>query len=453
MKMRRINFIRILLAAGIVFGLNACDNDYESVFQETPDERVEQALGEFENLLISAPFGWKASLHTQAGTTYLYYFNFKEGGNVTMMSDFDQTAAGEPMDTEWRLKALQRPTLSFPIYSYIHLPADPDSEVNNGFPGSGLLSDFEFGFTNNGGDTLIMKGLKYQSEMRMVQATQAESEAYHAKRIQELFMNTDEYVGLHRAYQLTLPNGREVPMGLSLEYKLAAFQFIEGDEIKLLLSPFVFSINGIEFLKKANIDGFEIEKLVWDDANHSYYVPLEEPVTLQGIDEPFIMNPPTSLFSRIGHELVTVVIPGEAGSNPLPGHSEAFTDAYNDAATKILEGQYRLTLHETKFVFAPNSNQMFMILTVTQPTVGGGISVFTAQYLYSYQLRDDGTLKFKLENQDQNGNAIYADMLSILSHFDNDTFKVEYVGGGFSLIAGFFSQEEPAYYFSGYLAE
>src|SRR5690606_41631089 len=65
MKMRRINFIRILLAAGVVFGLNACDNDYESVFQETPDERVEQALGEFENLLISAPFGWKASLHTQ----------------------------------------------------------------------------------------------------------------------------------------------------------------------------------------------------------------------------------------------------------------------------------------------------------------------------------------------------------------------------------------------------
>ena len=93
-----------------------------------------------------------------------------------------------------------------------------------------------------------------------------------------------------------------------------------------------------------------------------------------------------------------------------------------------------------------------MILSVLQP-VSGGYARFTAQYTYSYQVRDGGTIKFKLEGTDQNAGLLYADMIGILNHFDNDTFKMEYIGGAFNLVAGFFSQEETGYHFGAYIVE
>jgi hypothetical protein len=159
------------------------------------------------------------------------------------------------------------------------------------------------------------------------------------------------------------------------------------------------------------------------------------------------------LHSRLGNELLTAVIPHGSGSFPLPGQSDVFTEVYNNAATQMLEGEFRLTLGEVRFVFIPNTDRMLMIVSISQPTAGGGSVGFTAQYTYSYQVRNGGILKFKQEATDGNGALLYADMIGILSHFDNDTFKMEYVGGGFNLIAAFFSQEEPNYHFSAYLVD
>ena len=140
-NMKNTLLINVLIAACMV--LAGCDDNYETIFPETPDDRVKKSLEEYNTLLMSAPYGWKASLYTGTGAGYFYYLDFNENGSVTMLSDFNQSAAGEPMTSEWVVKALQRPTLSFTSYSYIHLPADPDGNINNGIPGSGLLSDFE----------------------------------------------------------------------------------------------------------------------------------------------------------------------------------------------------------------------------------------------------------------------------------------------------------------------
>jgi hypothetical protein len=428
----------------------SCDSEYEPIFSESPDERVQAELDRYETMLMSAPHGWKAALYTGTGSGYFYYFDFNEDGSVSMLSDFNSTTAGDVMESTWTLKALQQITLSFTTYSYIHLPADPDGDINNGIPGSGLLSDFEFSFARTSGDSVIMKGLKHNAQFVLIPSTAEEKQAYLDKRIQYLLQQTETFLTGHTSYILSLPDGITIPMALSLPRKMISFQYVDGEEIQIPITSYTFSIDGILLKDPITIGTSTIDKLLWDDDAGVFYVPLTERVDLEGSNEPFILTPPTPLSDIIGEKLVTAYLPGYATQSPLPGQSEWFTILLNDAADKLLNGEYHLTLEEIKFVFVPNTDRMLMIISISQPTPSGP-ALFTAQYTYSYQVRDGGILKFKLELKDGNANLIYPDLAEILSHFDNDTFKMEYVGGGFGLIASFFSQEDGGFYFAGYL--
>lgn len=431
----------------------SCDHDYDAVFPASPDDRVKKTLQEYEDLLMQAPFGWKTALYTGSGAGYFYHFEFKQKEEVVMLSDFNEQTAAEAMKGTWALKALQRPTLSFTTYSYVHLPADPDGNINNGIPGSGLLSDFEFAFVRSANDSIILKGIRHDTEVVMIHATREERDQYFTQRIQQLIQSTEQYLNSARGYRLTLPNDEQIPVALSVSRKLIAFQYLDNDGNTILTptTSFIFTVNGIRLKDELIIHNYRVRELIWDDINGAYYVPFDPPIALAAFEDPFIFSPGTPLYSKPGNEPVTIVIPSQALERPLPGHSDSFTEAYQFAATRMKEGQYQLTLDEIEFAFVPFTNRMLMILSVLQPVAGGGAARFTAQYVYSYQRRDDGTIKFKSEGMDQNASILYEDMVGILMHFDNDTFRMEYVGGDFSIIGGFFSQEEPDYYFSGYL--
>lgn len=439
----------------IVWALSAssCNQDYEGVFPGSPDDRVRETLDEYKDLVTQAPFGWKAALYTGSGAGYFFHFEFKDKEEVIMLSDFNEHTAGEAMTGTWAIKALQKPTLSFTTYSYVHLPADPDGDINNGIPGSGLLSDFEFAFVRSGNDSVVLKGIQHGTEVVMVRATEEEREQYYTQRIRQLIQSTGQYLASARGYRLSLPNDQQVPMALSISRKLIAFQYLDSDG-ETILTPttsFIFTVNGIRLREELVVNNYTIRELIWDDSNGLYVIPFDTPVPLVASDDPFIFYPSVALNSKVGNEPVTAVIPRDALTHPLPGQSESFTAAFQFAATRMKEGQYNLDLEKMEFVFVPFTNRMLMVVSVLQPSSGGGAARFTAQYAYSYQLRDDGTIKFKSEGMDQNAAILYDDMVGILMHFDNDAFRMEYVGGDFSLIAGFFSQEEPDYYFSGYL--
>ncbi|RAW00519.1 DUF4302 domain-containing protein [Pseudochryseolinea flava] len=453
--MKQIKIYTIVSLVATLAMMTSCDKQYDTIFKETPDERVQAALAEYNQTLVNAPHGWTASLYTGTGAGYFYYFNFKDDGTVNMLSDFNVTTAGEIMGSTWTLKALQRPSLSFTTYSYVHLPADPDGNINNGIPGSGLRSDFEFAFVRTAGDSIIMEGLLHKAQLFLVKASAEEKTAYEGKRIQELFLKTETYLNDYRGYTLTLPNNVEVPMALALEQKLISFQYLaaQDETIQLPMSAFTFSTDGIILKDPIRIHDYTIKKLVWDDNTESYHVTFDTPVTLVGNDSPFILRPATPLHSILGEVSIKTLIPYGAGENPLPAQSDEFTEAYNFAATQMHEGEFRLTLENMQFVFPPNTDRMFFVVSVLQPVSGGGYARFLAQYTYSYQVRADGTIKFKLEGNDDNAGALYADLIGILNHFDNDTFTLEYVGGGFSKTVAFFSQEEIGYHFGAYMTE
>lgn len=451
-NIRNINYWSFILSVSIMAGLSACDRNYERVFHESPDERVREALNEYNELLVDAPYGWKATLYTGTGGGYFYYFDFNDDGTVTMLSDFNATTAGQSMEGTWVLKALQRPTLSFDTYSYIHMPADPDGNVNGGSDGEGLVSDFEFYFSEEIGDSLILQGIENGSQIVFVKTTEAEAQAIQDKKIQEIYTNTTQFMASGSSLRVSLPDGTEIPVIISIPQKVAGFQYLDdnGEDIMIKGAAFTFSLNGIILKEPLQIKGYSVRELIWDETSEAYYVNFDGPAMITATDEPFFFYPNTPLHESLGYKYSAVLIPEGVGTHPFSGQSQGFTDAYNEAAQKLIEGEYRLTLREIKFIFVPATHYMYMDVTITQEN-NGTTSSFLAEYGYTYELMEGGVYKFFFEGADQNGWTLFENFSDILSHFDNDTFTTGYIGGDFYLVSGFFSQEDPDYSYAGYL--
>lgn len=430
---------------------SSCDRSYESVFGESPDDRVNRSLLEYNTRLTQAPYGWKAFLYTGTNAGYFFYLDFKDDGNVMMLSDFNATSAGDVDNGTWVLKALQRPTLSFTTYSYIHLPADPDGNINNGIPGSGLLSDFEFAFLRTSGDSIILEGVQHQSDLILLPAAQQEQQLYLDKRIQFLYNKTSQFLEANKGYRIDLPGGAQVPMIVDMSLKRIVFQYLnwDQDKIETLSTSYTFSNDGIKLKDDIKIESNVIKELRWDDQLNTFYIPSSQPIALIGYNEPFIFTTAKPLYSELGDQRVSLVIPYTPGKL-LAGQSTMFSELYKNAADEMKQGQFNIETDGIEIVFVPNTDRMFLTLHFRAPS-NGGYSALTAQYIYSYQVREGGILKFKHEGSDENGSTLYLDMINILSHFENDTFTIEYIGGDFNILAGLFSQETPDYYFSGYL--
>jgi hypothetical protein len=90
--------------------LLSCKRETDPVFDQSPDERLNEALQKYQSTLTGAPDGWNATLVTAIGITFNFYFRFNDSNRVFMYSDFDSTSAGVVKESSYRLKALQQPS-------------------------------------------------------------------------------------------------------------------------------------------------------------------------------------------------------------------------------------------------------------------------------------------------------------------------------------------------------
>lgn len=453
MRMRKKNrSLNVLFVIGVLLAMIACDEEYQPIFNERSDERVQKALNDYTELLNSATHGWKAMLYTQAGAGYFYYLDFQENGDVSMLSDFNETTAAVPMDGTWVLKGLQKPTLTFDTYSYIHLPADPDGNVNGGVSGEGLLSDFEFTFVKVSGDSIIMKGLKHDTQLFLLKATEEETSQILDDRIMNVLQNSTAYLAGNSGLKLRLPDNTIVPLAIDVNTKLFAAQYLSDDESKIetFISPFTFSLEGIVLKSSALIRGNAFRELFWDEDKGVYVAQLSTPVDLVNETGPYFFHPSIPLYSVIGRSYKSVSMPASPRENRLPGQSDAFIEAYDEAAEGMLIGPYMLTLQDMSYVFDPVGKLMYYDVIIAQ-TRNGVTSRYLAEFVYSYETDASGAVTFTAIGSNDNAQLISFDLRTILQHFDKDTFTLEYIAGGFELIGGFYSQKSPEFSFSGYL--
>lgn len=165
------NLIYIFLLAAV---FAACRKDDSKPANGTVDERVEASMTAYQTQLASAKFGWKGFLNTGSNGVYTFLFNFNDKNRVTMSSDYDPAA----LESSYRLKALQQPSLLFDTYSTLHKLQDPDPSKFNGAPGAGKGADFEFRFVSATADTIKLEGLFNQTPLILVRsASQEENKA------------------------------------------------------------------------------------------------------------------------------------------------------------------------------------------------------------------------------------------------------------------------------------
>ncbi len=182
----------------VSLGMVGCQKKIaDSIDGQTPDQRLSAALTAYQEKLTSAPYGWivvevttGTALNAGAPLTgpiaaFAYYMQFDTSNKVTMYADWDTSTARTPRSSSYRIKAVQRPSLIFDTYSYIHLPCDPDPSISQSpfGPGFGWGTDFEFSFADNTpaaqlGDTIHLLGNLNSASAVMIKATQAQQAAY-----------------------------------------------------------------------------------------------------------------------------------------------------------------------------------------------------------------------------------------------------------------------------------
>lgn len=240
------SFLYLLFLTTVFF---SCENKDDTVFEESADVRLNAALASYEKQLVEAPYGWNAVIYPGGGGTYGFYFKFDDKNRVTMYSDFSDASAAKSKESSYRLKAMQTPSLIFDTYSYLHVLADPDEEVNNGVRGEGLKSDFEFSIFPDSikTDVITLVGRKNQSRLVLTKATQAQATAYTngdmAKGL--LFNNIAKYQ----------PYFKRVTLGANT-YEITANQktrtikltWLNGSTPKTFTTSYYFTPAGVAFV-------------------------------------------------------------------------------------------------------------------------------------------------------------------------------------------------------------
>lgn len=245
---------KIILYILAVTTISGC-NKHEDAFNESPDERVNEALATYQKALAASQYGWKGLIYPAGleGGVVSFYFKFNETNRVEMFSDFDSASAVTPMTASYRLKALQQPALIFDTYSYVHVLADPDAAVNGGGYGAGLISDFEFAIDGIAGDSVKLTGRFNKSKAVLVKATQQEMQNYYDKKYaNRLFNNISKYITY---FKRLVVGGVQYEINVNQTTRTITFTWVDANgNIQTYTTGYYYTPDGI-VLSPAFSDG------------------------------------------------------------------------------------------------------------------------------------------------------------------------------------------------------
>lgn len=187
------NIIFILLAS--CYLLSGCNKDkVELLFDAKPETRMKERNEELKSNLISSPNGWKAYLRTSLrGGAYGFYLKFDDKDQVAMVADWNGTTANTFRNSTYRVQYVMNTSLVFDTYNYITIMQDPLSDNNGGTTPNGLQSDIEFEYLRSSGDSIIMKGKKYQNEFVLIKASADDEKVYSNKGYADAINKFDQF--------------------------------------------------------------------------------------------------------------------------------------------------------------------------------------------------------------------------------------------------------------------
>lgn len=235
----------------------SCKKSNDVPAGEKPEARVAATLATYSALLTNNTTGWKATLFAHGGITYLFSMKFSTSNRVTMLSDLSTAYSTTSLESSYRLRQQQGPSLLFDTYTYIHVVADPDPTVNGGKAGSGSNSDFEFTFDSVVGDTIKLVGNKLGSKLTLVKASSAADYNAYTTGTQDIL---SKFSQLKTYFKRTTIGTTECEVRIDAINKTMAFSYLVNGALVTVSTGFYIdgSSNTMNFVTPVTIAGTKV---------------------------------------------------------------------------------------------------------------------------------------------------------------------------------------------------
>ena len=419
-----------------ILAVVGCRESDEEAILGRPEERMEKILKEYKEQLVSSPYGWKGFIFPGLGGGYSFLFDFTAEGRVSMMADINYDCADKPYESSFRLEAVQRPSLFFDTYSYLHILADPDPDTIGGNLGQGLLSDFEFAFESVNSDTIHLKGNQNDTPLILIKASQEEAQAFKSGAVNTVMANTSAYGKSNPFLYIQSNDGKRLNTSFNLDTKSFALSYKQADSLNITSTPFGYTARGIFLQKPVRYRNIEFQEVFYDDASEEWYVDVNG--TRTNVNS--TADPVLPLHLLLGVDFSVISIP----TKPLDGQSPVFVTTTGNVAGAL--GNMSLGLSFMEFDF--NTENKTVNFNVFIRSLSNG-RLYLAQYPYVYTKSSDGVFKFSPYDE-PNGNAEYIQesMAPLLYYINKYRFRMEYFNASGQYVAQMKCVESPAFYFT-----
>lgn len=262
-------FSKIMLGMAALFAVTACSPETEDIFPESSSERIDRYTREVKEILQSAPNGWHAEYY--ASTSYGGYNVFMsfEDEYVTIASEnlgakhyggVDENGQLNTVRSHYKLEQSMGAILSMESNNSIfHYFAEPKNPDGYGDSGDGMGGDFEFRVVSACPDSIILRGKKHQSKVRMFPVKQNET-------WQNIYDNVTnmETAMASRSYNI-MKDGQ--PLGISVVASSRCLVFSYDDEegiAQRVALPYIVTEEGYKFYNTYEVKGEYFSGFTYD---------------------------------------------------------------------------------------------------------------------------------------------------------------------------------------------
>jgi hypothetical protein len=392
-------------------------SEVESLFDVSANQRAKNQVDNYKKLLSGSEFGWRAEYYPDGGSAggYSFYLKFDATSKVSMFSDVNgffyfPNGYDKAFETTYQVKSLQKPTLIFDSYSYLHELVNPDY---NG--GTGQAADLELEFTSpsDNSNTVTLVGRANRTQMKLTKLTKAESDILAKGGLANTFNSTINYVR-NSLLSLVLPTGEKADVVANFNTKIFALFYVQNNQVRSISSAFSVTTTGIQLREFITLFGVRFNELIWDDVLKLYYINAD------GRRINFTQsNQYTLPFNAAVGNLFSVINfdPTTAGQNPN------YVTLFNTVRTNILTFPFTppLTLTQVEFEYLPSDDIYVLRLIVT--SAGRN---FACEVYYDRIISGNGNNTFVKLGVNGNANALASRIKPLTDILERDTFNFDY---------------------------
>lgn len=446
----RTNLIYILIA----FLFVACQKEAtEYVFDKKPEERMAERNQELRSKLVSSADGWKVFIRTSAkGSGYGFYMKFNQDETVTMYSDWNNATATTSKTSTYSIRFIMNTSLIFDTYNYIGIMQDPQGSVNGGTQPNGLQSDIEFEYIRSSGDSIVLRGKKYQNLMYMLKATASEASEYNGgSYLNSINSFKNYFLTKINNYVAISSDGANYKMGMvfSPDTKTVSVQAQKPDKSFVsAVQGFGYSIDGAFFTNAIEILNIKFVSAKQKDANTMVLIDS------QGKEYPVLQNPVplADLIDLFGSAKTYNSIYVFGSASPVtaatlpPGVTSDFSAEFNGLISRFA-GTSR-TIDTLEFRLLNNTTALVKIW------YWSGTTHFLADASFNYTYVD-GTItltNYTPAYSNANWTTRIAQIGSFVNWLQSGPFKADWVSSsipGSPTLAGLYKKDQPNNFFYG----